>query len=115
MRGVSCKQAQRSVVELPTPKPERGQLLVDVLRCGICGSDLHARHNSAELAAVADEVGYDGMMRPDQSVILGHEICGEVVGYGPGCRRAARVGERIVALPLLRRGTAGHPIGLSSQ
>jgi threonine dehydrogenase-like Zn-dependent dehydrogenase len=45
MRAVSCQDAKLEVVDLPAPEPGRGQLLIDVLRCGICGSDLHARHN----------------------------------------------------------------------
>ena len=39
MKAVSCLQGALSVVDLPTPQPGRGQLLLDVRRCGICGSD----------------------------------------------------------------------------
>jgi threonine dehydrogenase-like Zn-dependent dehydrogenase len=114
MKAVSCRGAKLELVELPEPKPGRGQLLIDVLRCGICGSDLHARHNCDELADVASEVGYDAMMRSDQDVILGHEFCGEIVEYGPGCRKFSPVGARVVALPLLRRGKEVHATGLSA-
>jgi threonine dehydrogenase-like Zn-dependent dehydrogenase len=54
------------------------------------------------------------MMRSDQSVVLGHELCGEVAGYGPRSRRKAGTGRPVVALPLRRRGGAVHPIGLSA-
>lgn len=40
-----------------------GQLLLNVLRCGICGSDLHARHDADEMADAAAATGYDGAMR----------------------------------------------------
>jgi threonine dehydrogenase-like Zn-dependent dehydrogenase len=89
-------------------------LLIDVLRCGICGSDLHARHHCDELADVTAEVGYDGMMRSHEAVVLGHEFCGEVVDFGRGCRKWARPGTRVVAMPLLRNGDAVHPTGLST-
>ena len=114
MKAVSCKDAKLQLVDVPAPAPERGQLLIDVLRAGICGSDLHARQYSDEVADIAAEVGYDGLMRSDQEVILGHEFCGEIVEHGRGCRQFAPVGTRVVALPLLRRGTDVHPTGLSA-
>jgi threonine dehydrogenase-like Zn-dependent dehydrogenase len=113
MRAVGCQEARLEVIERPTPTPGRGQVLIDVLRCGICGSDLHARHHCDELAAVAREGGYDDFMRSDQEVVLGHEFCGEVVEHGPGCRKSSAEGSTVVALPLLRRGQAVHTIGLS--
>ncbi|MDT4915654.1 MAG: hypothetical protein QOH89_354 [Pseudonocardiales bacterium] len=114
MRAVSCQDAKLEVVDLPAPEPGRGQLLIDVLRCGICGSDLHARHNCDELADVTAEVGYDGIMRSHESVVLGHEFCGEILEFGRGCRKRDRTGTRVVAMPLLRNGKDVHPTGLST-
>ncbi len=114
MKAVTCTNAQLAVVELPAPKPARGQLLLEVLRCGICGSDLHARHNCDELADITSEIGYDGIFRSDQSVVLGHEFCGEILEHGPRSRKALRVGTRVVTFPLLRRGADIHPTGLSA-
>jgi len=114
MKAVVCKDAKLEVVDRPSPVPDRGQLLIEVLRCGICGSDLHARHNCDEVADVTSEVGYDGMMRSDQAVVLGHEYCGEVLDSGPRAGRAVPVGTRVVAMPLLRRGRDVHPVGLSA-
>ena len=51
-------------------------MLLEVLRCGICGSDLHARHHCDELAGVMTEVGYDDFMRSSQQVVFGHEFSG---------------------------------------
>ena len=115
MKSVICTNAKLEVVELPTPAPARGQLLIDVARCGICGSDLHARRHCDELADVMAESGYDAFMRSDQQVVFGHEFCGEVVDYGPGTRKAPRRGTPVVALPLLRRGKEVHGIGLSTM
>jgi threonine dehydrogenase-like Zn-dependent dehydrogenase len=115
MKSVICTNAKLEVVELPTPAPARGQLLIDVARCGICGSDLHARHHCDELADVMAESGYDAFMRSDQQVVFGHEFCGEVVDYGPGTRKAPPRGTPVVALPLLRRGKEVHGIGLSTM
>ena len=114
MKAVSCREGQLEVVDRPTPAPEKGQVLVDVLRCGICGSDLHARHHCDELADVAREAGYEDFMRSDQDVVMGHEFCGEIVEHGLGCRRSAPTGTTVVALPLLRAGKDVHAIGLSA-
>ena len=56
MKAVTCTNAKLEVVDQPTPTPAKGQLLIDVLRCGICGSDLHARHHCDELADVMVEI-----------------------------------------------------------
>jgi threonine dehydrogenase-like Zn-dependent dehydrogenase len=115
MRAVTCQDTKFEVVDLPAPEPGRGQLLIDVLRCGICGSDLHARYNCDQLADVTAEIGYDAIMRSEQAVIMGHEFCGEIVGHGPGCRKWGRAGTRVVAMPLLRRGKDVHATGLSAS
>ena len=63
MKAVTCTDAKLEVVDQPTPTPAKGQLLLDVLRCGICGSDLHARNHCDELADVMAETGYPDFMR----------------------------------------------------
>jgi threonine dehydrogenase-like Zn-dependent dehydrogenase len=114
MKAVTCTNATLEVVAQPTPAPAKGQLLIDVLRCGICGSDLHARKHCDELADVMAETGYPDFMRSTQSVVFGHEFCGEVLDHGPGTRKALRAGTPVVALPLVRRGKDVHAIGLST-
>lgn len=114
MKAVACQNTKLELVELPEPEPAEGQVLVNVLRCGICGSDLHARHHADEQADVLAEAGYDGFMRSDQRVVFGHEFCGEVAVYGPKTKRKIASGAPVVALPLLRRGEDVHAIGLSA-
>jgi threonine dehydrogenase-like Zn-dependent dehydrogenase len=114
MRAVTCTDSELAVVDLPDPRPGDHQLLLDVLRCGICGSDLHARHHAEELAAAAAATGYDQAMRPSDTVVLGHEFVGEVLESGGGVR-GFRPGTRVVAMPLLRVDRAVHPTGLSAH
>ncbi len=113
MKAVTCTDAELTVVDLPDPEPGPGQLLIKVLRCGICGSDLHARHNCDELADITAEVGYDGIFRSRDSMVLGHEFCGEVLDHGVKTSKAMPSGTRVVAFPLLRHRGAVHPTGLS--
>lgn len=114
MKAVACQNSELEVIELPDPEPGPGQVLVEVVRCGICGSDLHARHHANQQADVLAEAGYDGFMRSDQRVIFGHELSGRVIGYGSKTRRKLAPGTEVVALPLLRRGEEMHAIGLSA-
>ena len=54
------------VAELPEPAPAAGEVLVRVLACGVCRTDLHI---------------VDGELpRPKLPLVLGHQIVGEVVG-----------------------------------
>jgi len=115
MRAVICNEGVLEVADVPTPKPGRGQVLLSVLRCGICGSDLHARHHCDELADLLGEIGYRDFMRSDQRVVLGHEFCGEVTEYGPGCRGRIASGSQVVALPMIRREGTPHAIGFSAK
>jgi threonine dehydrogenase-like Zn-dependent dehydrogenase len=114
VKAVACEKGELEVVDLPAPKPGKGQVLLNVLRCGICGSDLHARHHADQAADVLAEAGYHGFMRSDQRVVLGHELCGEVEGYGPKSRAKVGSGTPVVALPLRRSAGEVHAIGLSA-
>jgi threonine dehydrogenase-like Zn-dependent dehydrogenase len=113
MRAGVCEKTTLEVADVPTPVPAKGQVVLDVVACGICGSDLHARKHSDELADAAAAAGYDRVMRPHQRVVLGHEFCGEVAGYGPRTRGSVKPGTPVVAFPLLRRDGGVHPTGLT--
>ncbi|WP_408897149.1 zinc-binding dehydrogenase [Nocardioides sp. R1-1] len=113
MRAVVCHQAELTVEDLPDLTPERGQVLIDVERCGICGSDLHARLHCDETAADVAELGYDHFMRSSDRVVMGHEFVGTIADYGPRTRKQLPVGTRVVALPVLRSGGSVHLTGLS--
>ncbi len=115
MRAVVCREAELEATAMPDLEPGRGQVLLEVLRCGICGSDLHARHRCDELADVLSEIGYGDFMRSDQRVVFGHEFCGEVAEYGPGCRKRTGTGSHVVALPIIRQGGQPHAVGLSAK
>jgi threonine dehydrogenase-like Zn-dependent dehydrogenase len=115
MRAVVCQNAELEVVDLPEPTPARGQVRLEVLRCGICGSDLHARHGIDAWAELAASIGYDRFGRSEQPVVFGHEFSGAVAEYGPGTRRKLPTGAPVVALPLLRNASGVDATGLSQH
>ena len=72
-------EAPLRLVELPVPRPGPGQVLVRVLACGVCRTDLHI---------------LEGELAPHRSpVVLGHQIVGEVVALGVGAELVAPGGE----------------------
>ena len=72
-------EAPLRLVELPVPEPGPGQVLLRVLACGVCRTDLHI---------------LEGELPPHRSpVVPGHQIVGEVVALGPGAELVAPGGE----------------------
>jgi alcohol dehydrogenase, propanol-preferring len=66
--------------ELPEPMPGPGQVLIAVVACGVCRTDLHI---------------VDGeLSEPKLPLIPGHQIVGTVISAGEGAERFA-VGERV--------------------
>jgi threonine dehydrogenase-like Zn-dependent dehydrogenase len=113
MRAVVCQHASLQVEDLAEPVPGPGQVRLEVLRCGICGSDLHARTGMDEWADMAARTGYDRFGRSTEPVVFGHEFSGAVAEYGPKCRGDVREGAPVVAFPLLRSAGSVDGVGLS--
>lgn len=68
------------LIDRPVPEPGPGQLLLKVLACGVCRTDLHLA---------------EGDLPPHGTdVTPGHEIVGEVVAAGPAVTRFG-VGDRV--------------------
>ncbi|OBF93270.1 alcohol dehydrogenase [Mycobacterium sp. 852002-51163_SCH5372311] len=113
MKAVSCLHGKLSVVDLPSPQPASGQLVLDVLRCGICGSDLHAKDHGDELADAMNAVGYEHSLTSDTPVVFGHEFCGQIAERGRGVAKQFKAGATVVSFPLLRAQQGVHLTGLS--
>ena len=65
---------------VPTPEPGAGELLVEVLACGVCRTDLHVIDGELE--------------RHASPVVPGHQVVGRVTAVGPGVART-RVGDLV--------------------
>lgn len=80
-----------------TPEPARpgpGEALVQVLRVGVCGTDLHAYLGNQPM-----------MVYP---VILGHELAVEVLALGPDTGGLGiKPGDRCTVIPYVNCGTCG--------
>ncbi|MFG3024121.1 alcohol dehydrogenase catalytic domain-containing protein [Streptomyces sp. NPDC048254] len=94
------------IVDDPVPGP--GQLLVRSLACGICASDLHFMDHPE---AGADDDSGMSTYDQDVDIVMGHEHCAEVVGYGPGTERRIPVGTRVSSLPVLSTAVGRRIIG----
>jgi len=69
-----------SLEHVPDPKPNKNQLLLKVLACGVCRTDLHI---------------LDGELpHPKLPLILGHEIIGEVIQVGENVEKFS-VGDHV--------------------
>lgn len=73
-------------MDMPEPVPAAGEVLIEVRASGICGTDVHVKH---------DRFPYW------PPVILGHEFSGVVVELGLDCKHY-RVGDRVVGEPHTR-------------
>jgi threonine dehydrogenase-like Zn-dependent dehydrogenase len=115
MKAVVCHETKLEVADVPDPVPGPGQVLLEVVRGGICGSDLHARRHADQLADLAEAIGYPDVMRPSEQVVMGHEFSGRVLDYGPGTRRSWSTGTPVVSLPMIRMGEKVQMTGLSAK
>ena len=87
-------------VPLP-PAPAPGQVLVEVIRCGLCGTDRRTfeRAPSAHPERPHPLTGHAG------PVVLGHEIVGRIVTCGPDVPPMLEPGMRVAVNPTWACGT----------
>jgi 2-desacetyl-2-hydroxyethyl bacteriochlorophyllide A dehydrogenase len=94
MRAVVCHGAgDYRLEEVPTPRAGRGEVLVEVLVCGVCASD-------SKCHAGAPVFWGDNHREPfvDGPVVPGHEFVGRVVELGDGAveRHGIGIGDMVV-------------------
>ncbi len=66
---LNCPKEPLEMVQIPKPKVDRKELLIKVLYCGVCRTDLHIQQGE--------------LIAPKYPIILGHEIVGVVEEAGP--------------------------------
>jgi len=76
--------------EVARPAPGEGEVLIQVKRIGVCGSDIHVYHGKHPYTSYP--------------VVQGHEVSGVIAEVGPGVEGLA-VGDRVTFLPQVTCGT----------
>lgn len=82
MKAVAIKGVKEfEVVNIAEPKANGNDVLVEIIKTGICGSDIH----------------YWDLGMP-KGLVMGHEYCAKVID--PGSRNDLKVGDRVTGLPI---------------
>lgn len=81
MNALVLEGSELAIRSLAIPEPGPGEALVRVTACGVCHTDLHVIN------------GHVSFPRP---AVLGHEISGTVVAFGPDCVTGLSIGDDIV-------------------
>ena len=74
-----CPLASSSSGKCPLPQPQPGEVLVKIMKIGVCGSDIHVHHGGAPLHQVPHHPGARG---PGEIAALGEGS----LGLPWGCR-----------------------------
>jgi (R,R)-butanediol dehydrogenase / meso-butanediol dehydrogenase / diacetyl reductase len=92
------------VEDVPEPtEPGAGEVVIKVVACGICGTDLH-EFVAGPIVTSAEPHPLTGALNPQ---ILGHEFAGDVVAAGAGVTRVAE-GDRVAVMPLAYCGSCSY-------
>ena len=70
--------------EIPVPEADHGQVLVKIMKIGICGSDIHVYHGKHPFTKYP--------------VTQGHEVSGEISALGEGVT-GLHVGQKVTIQP----------------
>ncbi|MDH4168052.1 MAG: alcohol dehydrogenase catalytic domain-containing protein [Acidimicrobiia bacterium] len=108
MKALLLNDGELRVGRTEDPSAGPGQVLARTLACAICASDHHMVHHGRRLADWSNN--HDGPFHfdPDQDLVLGHELCAEIVEFGPETDRVLPLGQRVVGPP-----TLFHPGGMA--
>jgi threonine dehydrogenase-like Zn-dependent dehydrogenase len=94
------------------PVPGPGNILVETIACGICGSDLHALQHLDKMKEVSALAGYPADL--DGDVVMGHEFSARVLELGPGAS-GVEPGDVVVSIPLVFTPNGPAQPGYSTQ
>ena len=83
--------------------PQNDEVVIRVVACGICGTDLH-EYVAGPIVTPVEPHPLTGARNPQ---ILGHEFAGEVVATGGGVSRVV-VGDRVAVMPLAYCGRCAY-------
>lgn len=87
MKAAVFYEKHKLVIEdIEVPKPEKGEVLIRVMACGICGTDVHIFE------------GDEGAAATPAKTVIGHEFSGVVEEVGEGVT-AVKAGDKVCVDP----------------
>ena len=84
--AVFYEKHKLNIEDIPMPKANKGEVVVRVMACGICGTDVHIFN------------GDEGAAKTPPGTVLGHEFAGVVAEVGEGVTDV-KVGDRVCVDP----------------
>lgn len=114
MRAAVMRNKTMVVTEMPEPVPGPGQVLVETIACGICGSDLHALLHAEKLNESARASGVPFVFDIDRDVVMGHEFSARVAALGAGVTNV-KPGDIVVSMPVMLSAAGFAAIGYSND
>ncbi len=120
MRAVVLRNGTLVVDEVAEPQPGPGQVLLETIACGICGSDLHCARHAHSFTAAAKATGMTiFQFDPDRDLVMGHEFSARIAEFGPvragDPPPSLAVGDIVVAHPVLRQADGLRSIGYNND
>ena len=89
IQAVMTKPGAITFQDVPRPAPAAGEVLIQVKRIGVCGSDIHVYHGQHPYTSYP--------------VVQGHEVSGEIAEVGAGVQGFG-AGERVIFMPQVTCG-----------
>lgn len=121
MRAAVLRDGQMIVADVPEPSPGPGQVLLETIACGICGSDLHCARHARSFVAAAKATGMSLFdFDPDRDLVMGHEFSARVLDYGPAAEtgsapRRLPAGTVVVPHPVVWEGGKAYSVGYNND
>lgn len=89
---LNTPQGELAIEDVRDPEPGFGEVLIRVVGCGVCHSDLHVMR---------------GELPFPMPCVLGHEVSGTIVALGPGAM-AFEIGDRVVSSFIIPCGRCSY-------
>lgn len=121
MRAAVLRAGEIVVDDVAELTPGPGQVLVETVACGICGTDLHARRHADTFVAASRACGmalFDWDTHRD--IVMGHEFSARVLDLGSGVGSSPGIagfkpGQLVVGHPMVRVDGRARGVGYSND
>ena len=121
MRAAVLRAGEIVVDDIGELTPGTGQVLVETVACGICGTDLHARRH-ADTFVAASRACAMALFDWDTSrdIVMGHEFTARIIELGAGidssvAAAGVKPGQLVVGHPMVRVDGRACGVGYSND